>query len=80
MSVTSLKSADSVEKSPAALAEFVGRTVTQHAIPGVTVGMWADGRETPSSWARRARPSPPPRLMRLVADGRVERTRRSAGT
>ncbi|MCT4351995.1 beta-lactamase family protein [Streptomyces sp. Je 1-79] len=38
--------ADTTEKSPTALAEFVERTATELGIPGVTVGVWADGRET----------------------------------
>ncbi|MEU7037735.1 serine hydrolase domain-containing protein [Streptomyces sp. NPDC046237] len=39
-------SADSTRKSQAELAEFVARAATEHGIPGVTVGVWADGRET----------------------------------
>ncbi|MER6254623.1 serine hydrolase domain-containing protein [Streptomyces sp. NPDC001584] len=38
--------ADSTEKSPAGLAEFVERAAAKSGIPGVTVGVWADGRET----------------------------------
>ncbi|MEU6986548.1 serine hydrolase [Streptomyces sp. NPDC046324] len=39
-------SADSTRKSQAELAEFVARAATKHGIPGVSVGVWADGRET----------------------------------
>ncbi|MFF9915440.1 serine hydrolase domain-containing protein [Streptomyces sp. NPDC013457] len=39
-------SAHRTEQSQAELAEFVTRTATEHAIPGVSVGVWADGRET----------------------------------
>ncbi|MEU6948708.1 serine hydrolase domain-containing protein [Streptomyces sp. NPDC046316] len=38
-------SADSTHKSQAELAEFVARAATEHGIPGVSVGVWADGRE-----------------------------------
>ncbi|MCX4807728.1 beta-lactamase family protein [Streptomyces sp. NBC_01214] len=34
------------EKARTELAEFVERAATQFGIPGVTVGVWADGRET----------------------------------
>ncbi|MFE5486189.1 serine hydrolase domain-containing protein [Streptomyces sp. NPDC056527] len=39
-------SAGITEKSQAELTEFVARTATTFAIPGVSVGVWADGRET----------------------------------
>ncbi|MFD9036709.1 serine hydrolase domain-containing protein, partial [Streptomyces sp. NPDC059567] len=39
-------SAGITEKSQAELTEFVARTATKFDIPGVTVGVWADGRET----------------------------------
>ncbi|MGW2201998.1 serine hydrolase domain-containing protein [Streptomyces sp. NPDC001774] len=34
------------QAEPSELAEFVTRTATEHKIPGVSVGVWADGRET----------------------------------
>ncbi|MEV6395430.1 serine hydrolase domain-containing protein [Streptomyces sp. NPDC051907] len=37
--------ADSTAKSPAELAEFVEQAATKFDIPGVAVGVWADGRE-----------------------------------
>lgn len=47
MSVNSVEKSQSQDQpqpqSP--LSEFVGRTATQHGIPGATVGVWADGRE-----------------------------------
>ncbi|MFJ3728181.1 serine hydrolase domain-containing protein [Streptomyces sp. NPDC090045] len=38
--------ADSTQKSQAELAEFVEQAATKSGVPGVTVGVWADGRET----------------------------------
>ncbi|MER7957181.1 hypothetical protein [Streptomyces sp. NPDC096030] len=34
------------QAEPAELADFVTRTATEHNIPGASVGVWADGRET----------------------------------
>ncbi|MDX3533995.1 serine hydrolase [Streptomyces sp. MB09-01] len=36
----------STEKSQAELAEFVGQAATKFGVPGVSVGVWADGVET----------------------------------
>ena len=42
------------------LQEFVGATATEFGIPGVAVGIWADGRESYASHGVTSLENPPP--------------------
>jgi CubicO group peptidase (beta-lactamase class C family) len=59
-----------------ALSELVTATATRSGIPGVTVGVWADGREVYACHGVTSVDNPLPvdatTLLRLVAAGRVE--------